>query len=415
MTLSEELKWRGFVNQTTVKNLSALDKLKDKSFYHGYDASIDSLTIGNLAAVMLDKVFIRHGWGTVILAGGATSLIGDPGGKDAERVLQSEEQVKKNVAAVQKQLSKLFGGQVNFENNLDWFKGMSVLEFLRDVGKHFSMTPLVQRDYIATRMGADGAGISYTEFSYTLLQGYDFLKLNEKYGVSLQLAGSDQWGNCLSGVELVRKVTGNEVHALTMPLIINKTTGKKFGKSEGGAVWLDSAKTTPMQFYQFWINVDDAGAEDYLKIFTEMDKADIAQTMKLHKADPKQRRAQHRLAEEVTELVHGKDMVAKARAATHVLTGVTPLKEAVAAVETLKKEIPVVQSTVRKQIIDVLVEAGLASSKTEARRLLLGGAIYINNEPASKDVLGESDFHNGWLIIRRGKAFKDSALVQKRN
>ena len=347
MTLSEELKWRGFVNQTTLDNLSKLDD--DKwIFYHGYDAaSADSLTIGNLAAAMLDKCFLRHGHKAIILAGGATSLIGDPGGKDSERVLQSEDDVRSNVRKVNAQLEKLFGQKVHFVNNLDWFSKMNVLEFLRDVGKHFSMTPLVQRDYIATRMGEGGSGISFTEFSYTLLQGYDFLHLYQKYGVELQLAGSDQWGNCLSGVDLVRRVGNKEVNALTMPLIINKATGKKFGKSEEGAVWLDSTKTSPNDFYQFWINSDDAGVGDYLKIFTELGKDEVAQVMAVFEKDKAARHAQKTLAFEVTKLVHGKEAAERARSgAEERVFGSTH------------------SVSLGASIIEVLVETGLASSKT---------------------------------------------------
>ena len=200
MTLSEELQWRGFVQQTTLRTLSDLDK-KKQVFYHGFDASADSQTIGNLAAMMFDKVFMRHGWKAIILAGGATSLIGDPGGKDKERVLQTEETIGANVKKAEQQLKKIFGDKdFTLVNNIDWTKGMTVLDFLRDIGKHFSMTPLVQRDYIAQRIGEGGAGISYTEFSYTLLQGMDYLHLYDNYEVTMQLGGSAQWGNCLSGV-----------------------------------------------------------------------------------------------------------------------------------------------------------------------------------------------------------------------
>src|SRR5256885_1019829 len=280
MTLSEELQWRGFVNQTTFADLKRLDD-GHWTFYHGFDASADSQTVGNLAAMMFDKVFMRHGHQAIILAGGATSLIGDPGGKDSERPLQSEETIARNVAHAEEQLKKIFAGhEFSLVNNLDWTKNLTVIDFLRDIGKHFSMTPLVQRDYIAKRLGEGGSGISYTEFSYTLLQGMDYLHLFDKYGVTLQLGGSDQWGNCLSGVELVRKVRGAEAHVITLPLIINKSTGKKFGKSEAGAIWLDAEKTAPYQFYQFWLNADDESAERYLKIFTELDKPKIEQVMR---------------------------------------------------------------------------------------------------------------------------------------
>jgi tyrosyl-tRNA synthetase len=405
MKLSEELKWRGFVNQTTFDNLSKLDDEK-WIFYHGYDASADSLTIGNLAAVMLDKVLVRHGHKAIILAGGATSLIGDPGGKDSERTLQSEEAVRSNVRKVNAQLEKLFGSRVHFVNNLDWYKNMNVLEFLRDVGKHFSMTPLVQRDYIAKRMGQGGSGISYTEFTYTLLQGYDFLHLYKKYGVELQLSGSDQWGNAISGVELVRRVEGKEVHALTMPLILNKATGKKFGKSEAGAVWLDPHKTSPDQFYQFWINVDDEGTEDYLKIFTELDKEAIDKVMAEFQENRSKRAAQKKLAYEVTRLVHGKEAAEKAVKSAEGLKQAT-----ITGTASIVKGVEV---TVNASIIDALVDSGLTSSKTEARKLLASGGVYINDQQTNKENLDESDFVDGMLRLRRGKTLQNTRILKRK-
>jgi tyrosyl-tRNA synthetase len=414
MTLAEELQWRGFVNQTTFTDLATLDK-QEWTFYHGFDASADSQTVGNLAAMMLDKAFMRHGHKAVILAGGATSLIGDPGGKDSERTLQNEETIAHNVECAAQQLQKVFAGHdFTLVNNLDWTKGMTVIEFLRDIGKHFSMTPLVQRDYIAKRLGEGGAGISYTEFSYTLLQGMDFLHLYDNYGVTLQLGGSDQWGNCLSGVELIRKARGAEAHVITLPLIINKATGKKFGKSETGAVWLDPAKTTPTEFYQFWATIDDEGVEGYLKVFTELGNTEVDDIMAKHREAPRERHAQKRLAEEVTRLVHGAEQLAQAQAVTEVLTGkksVADLDEA--ALEVLREEIPNTSAQPGASILDVLTGTGLTSSKTEARQLLAGNAISVNGQKTQKEHLEEGDFQNGRLLVRKGKAFKDSALVER--
>jgi tyrosyl-tRNA synthetase len=414
MTLSEELQWRGFINQTTYADLSVLDK-GQLAFYHGFDASADSQTVGNLAAMMFDKAFMRHGHKAVILAGGATSLIGDPGGKDSERILQGEEIIAHNVARAEEQLKKVFAGHdFTLVNNLDWTKGMTVIEFLRDIGKHFSMTPLVQRDYIAKRLGEGGAGISYTEFSYTLLQGMDFLHLYDNHGVTLQLGGSDQWGNCLSGVDLVRRARGVEAHVITLPLIINKATGKKFGKSEDGAVWLDPQKTSPTQFYQFWINADDEGVEGYLKIFTELNKAEIDEIMAKHHADPKQRVAQTRLAQEVTKIVHSDEELVVAQKATEVLTGNRPVAELDdATVDAIRGDLPNLLTQPGAEIADVLVQTELATSKTEARRLLQGNAISINGVKTQKEHLEEGDFQNGRLLIRKGKAFKDSALIER--
>lgn len=412
MTLSDELTWRGFINQTTLSDLRRLDK-QPLSFYHGYDASSDSLTVGNLAALMMDKCFLRHGHRAVLLAGGATSLIGDPGGKDIERPLQSAKAIETNVRAVERQIQAILGRDIKLVNNLKWFGKMNVLDFLRDVGKHFSMTPLVQRDYIAKRMGEGGAGISYTEFSYTLLQGYDFLKLFEDYGVTLQLAGSDQWGNGLSGVDLVRRVKGVEVDVLTCPLIVNKSTGIKFGKSEAGNVWLDPEKTSPTQFYQFWINSDDAGVESYLKIFTELDKPAIEEIMSKHQENPGARYAQTCLARAVTGLVHGKKEAQFAETVTEYLTGKAKITgRDTSAIREIRRDIASVKSKPDGSIIEALVDSGLAASRTEARRLLEGKAISVNNERVERENFDPADFNHGVLLIRKGKKFKDSALVE---
>jgi len=413
MTLSEELQWRGFINQTTLTDLSVLDQ-QAWTFYHGYDASADSQTVGNLAAMMLDRAFMRHGHQAIILAGGATSLIGDPGGKDKERPLQSAETIAHNVSRAQEQLQKIFG-QYNFKlvNNLDWTRDLNVIEYLRDYGKYFSMTPLVQRDYIATRMGPAGEGISYAEFSYTVLQGIDYLHLFDAEGCRLQLGGSDQWGNCLSGVELIRRARGQETHVITQPLVINKATGKKFGKSETGAVWLDATKTTPTQFYQFWINADDAGVEDYLKIYTELDKSTIDQLMEGHRQDPGQRRAQQQLALTVTSLVHGEDAAVTAQAVTDVLVGRSPIDQLnEAALTSIRQEVPTVSVSSTTSVIEALVQSGLAVSNSEARRLLQANAITLNGHKIQRDNFEDGDFINGRLLMRRGKAFKDSALVE---
>lgn len=413
MKLSEELKWRGFVNQTTLTDLSELDK-KKWTFYHGFDASAPSQTVGNLAGMMFDRVLMRHGFKTVILAGGATSLIGDPGGKDSERILQDEETIAHNVEGARRQLKQVFRGyDFTLVNNLDWTRNMSVVHFLRDIGKYFSMTPLVQRDYIARRMGEGGSGISYTEFSYTLLQGMDFLHLYDKYGVALQVGSSDQWSNCLSGIELIRRARNAEAHVLTHPLVINKATGKKFGKSEDGAVWLDPGMTTPTQFYQFWVNVDDKGVEDYLKVYTELDKSAIDSLMDEHRRGPQKRRAQIRLAQEVTGLVHGEEELKTALIVTDILTGATQLAQAPKqAIGALRREVPSVKARPGSELAEVLVSSGLAASKSEARRLQSGGAISINGQRAAKDKLEAGDFVDGRLLIKKGKAFKDSALLE---
>ncbi len=413
MTLSEELRWRGFINQTTFADLRELDK-KPLTFYQGFDASASSQTVGNLAFMMMARVLLRHGHKAIILAGGATSLIGDPGGKDTERVLQDEKTIAQNIENAKQELQRVLQGhKFTLVNNLDWTKQMNVIEFLRDIGKHFSMTPLVQRDYIARRIGNEGGGISYTEFSYTLLQGMDFLHLYDKHGVTLQLGGSDQWGNCLSGVELIRKARGAESHVITMPLIINKATGKKFGKSEEGAVWLDAQKTTPTQFYQFWVSIDDEGVEYYLKIFTELSKEEIDKIMAEHRQAPRNRIAQSALAEAVTRLVHGAEQTVIARVITNVLTGRIGVGEvADKVIAQMRHEIPHARVKSGADLADILVDTRLATSKTEARRFIKENAVAVNHQKTTKETLDKDDFTEGRLLLRRGKAFKDSALVE---
>lgn len=396
MKLSEELKWRGFLNQTTLSDLSVLDD-KKITFYHGFDASADSQTIGNLAAMMLDRLLIKHGHKAILLAGGATSLIGDPGGKDSERPMQSEDVIRHNVAMAEKQIKTVLGDNDIIQvNNLDWTKDMTILEFLRDVGKNFGMSTLVQRDYIAKRIGEGGDGMSFTEFSYTLLQGYDYLHLFDKYKCTLQVSGSDQWGNILSGVDLVRKVRGEEVHALTMPLIMNKATGKKFGKSEEGAVWLDEAKTSVYSFYQFWLNCDDEGVEDYLKIYTLIEKDELERLMKDFESNRSARSAQKYLAFEVTKLVHGEKRAQSVKSITEVLFGEKQFTDlSKEDLDELSKEIPTVKP---QSLKSALIESATVSSASEFSRLLTEGAISVNGIKASEDIVIKDP-----SLIKKGK------------
>lgn len=413
MTLSEELTWRGLVNQTTYKDLTALDG-EPITFYWGVDPSADSMTIGNLAAAMMVKAFIKHGHKPVLLVGGATGMIGDPDGKATERELKTVEEIAHNKQAIAAQYRQIFGKH-GFEqvDNYDWFKGMGYLDFLRDVGKHVPIRQMLQRDFVNSRLGEDGAGISYAEFSYVLIQAYDFLTLYKDKGVTLQVCGSDQWGNSVAGVDLIRRKTGGEAHVYSVPLIINQATGQKFGKSEDGAIWLDAAKTTPTQFYQFWINIDDAGAEDYLKVFTELDKDAVDKLVAEHRQDPGQRLAQHSLAREVTKVVHGQSATELAEEVTLYLIGQQPIGEAGTEVlRVIRQEIPTARAKASESVIEALVGTGLASSNTEARRLLQSNAISFNGQKIDREAFRAEDFQNGRLLLRRGKAFKDSALVE---
>lgn len=369
MKLSEELAWRGFVNQTTFKDISELDK-KTHTFYWGVDPSADSMTVGNLAAAMMVRQFMQHGYKAVLLVGGATGMIGDPDGKDEERNLQSLETVAKNKQAIAAQYKQVFAGmEFDIVDNYDWFKDMGYLEFLRDIGKHFSMTQLLQRDFIQSRIGKGGKGISYAEFSYSLIQGYDYYHLHKTKGVALQVCGADQWGNSLSGVELIRKLDAKEAHVYSCPIIINRSTGKKFGKSEAGAVWLDPKKTSVFDFYQFWLGVDDGGVEEYIKIYTLLEKSEVDALMTEFKQKPSERLAQKTLAYEVTKLVHGKQEADKAVEMTRQLFS----GEA-------SEDIPTVSIAADAHIVGVLVESGLVASNSEARRMIEQGGVKLNQQ-----------------------------------
>lgn len=397
MKLSQELQWRGFYNQATFADPTEIDE-QQYTLYLGTDPTADSLHVGHLAVYMLVRRFLDHGHKVVLLVGGGTGVIGDPGGKEEERALLSLDEIARNKDALAGQVSRLFSGKdFTLVDNYDWLKDVSILDFLRDVGKHFSMTQLVQRDFIATRIGEGGAGISYAEFSYTLLQGYDFWHLHNTYGVNMQVGGSDQWGNILSGVELVRKKEGAVVNGMTAPLVINKSTGRKFGKSEGGAVWLDENKTSVYKFYQFWLNTDDESAIHYLKLFTLLQKDEIDALEQAHAARPGARLAQGRLAKEVTELVHGRERTDSVVRVTEVLFGNSGVGDLSSEeLSMLSEEIPTV--SIGKTIIEALVESGVASSNGDARRLLSGGAISLDGARASEDMTVESA-----SLIKKGK------------
>ena len=399
MTLSEELIWRGQIKDKTFNDPKWLNQ--PKTFYLGTDCSSNSLTIGNLAIFMLARRLRKHGWKTILLVGGATSLIGDPGGKDEERDLKSREEIQHNVKSIEGQVKQLFTGlDFKLVDNYDWFKDVGYLEFLRNVGKHYSMTELLQRDFIVSRIGEGGTGISYAEFSYSLIQGFDYWHLYKQHGAVLQIGGSDQWGNMLSGVPLIRKKENAEVHALSMPLVLNKTTGKKFGKSEDGAVWLDESKTSAYQFYQFWLNVDDDGVEDYLKIYTELSKEEIDKIMSEFKSDRAGRKAQKTLAWEVTKLVHGERRTETVKRASDVLFGESDFLElGKNELSILHDELTIIQAS--KDLAEVLVSAKLASSKSEARNFVKSGAVSVNGIKVSEH---QTDwFQKGDNLIKRGK------------
>ncbi len=384
MTLSEELQWRGFVNQTTFEDITALDG-EPISFYFGVDPSAASMTIGNLAAAMLVRHFIDHGHKAYLLVGGATGMIGDPDGKKDERNLKTLDEIAANKAAIAEQYKQVFAGK-EFEvvDNYDWFKGINYLDFLREVGKNVPLSQMLGRDFVQARLGEGGSGISYAEFSYSLIQGYDFLHLFREKGVTLQIAGADQWGNSVAGVDLIRRIENGEAHVWTGPLVVSKTTGVKFGKSEEGAVWLDSALTSVYKFYQFWLNVDDEGAIDYAKIYTLLSREDIDELAEKQQANPGARDIQKTLAYEVTKLVQGEQAAESARKVTAVLFGGSDFAELTDNdIELLAAEIPV--ASVGDSVVDLLASNGMAASKGEARRLILGGAVSVNGQKILDD------------------------------
>ncbi len=382
-TLSEELSWRGFVNQTTLADITDLDR-ETRTFYYGVDPSANSMHIGNLAGVMMVIHLMRAGHKPIVLVGGATGMIGDPK-QDVERDLKALDEIAHNKAGIAAQYRSLLDGQ-SFElvDNYDWFKDIGYLNFLRDIGKHFSMTQLLDREFIKARIGEGGVGISYAEFSYSLIQGYDFLHLFRTFGATMQVGGSDQWGNMLSGAQMIKKLEGTDAHVLTVPLVIDNKTGKKFGKSEGNAIWLDPEQTSPYKFYQFWLNTDDEMAEDLVKIYTLLDRDTVDALIANHRASPGERALQKTLAREVTELVHGRERRGSVERVTAVLFG----GEAIASLseedlDALAAEIPT--AAIGESVVNALIASGTVASNGEARRLIANGGVTINGQKIAED------------------------------
>ena len=425
MKLSEELIWRGFKAETTIKDIESLDTRKSKKFYLGADPSADSLTIGNLAALMMCACFVRHGYKPYLLVGGATGQIGDPK-ETGERDLKSIEEIEHNKVCIKKQMESIVSpdGAANTKgdgdpdnddieltmvDNYDWFKNINYLDFLRTVGKTFSMTQLLDRKFIQNRIGEGGSGISYAEFSYTLIQGYDFWHLYKKYGIDLQLCGADQYGNASTGISLIRKNENAEADVWSTPLIIDPVTGRKFGKSEGNAVWLASSDngsgnyTGIFDFYQFWLNQPDESVEYLMKIYTIYPREEIERILAEHKEAPENRLAQKALAKGVTEVVHGKMSAEAAITLTEILFGgkklgvlsETEIENIALLLPTLRLD----ESRPQLSIVDALVETGLTSSKGEARKMIKGNAISVNGEK----VTDENFEIMSLSILKRGK------------
>ena len=395
MKLSEELQWRGFWNQTTFTDDKLIDS-ENFTLYLGTDPSADSLHVGHLAVYMMVRHFLERGHKVFLLVGGGTGMIGDMRDTE-ERNLLSYEEIEHNKQALKSQVSRIFAGRdFTLVDNADWLAELELLPFLRDIGKNFNMADLVSREFFKARIN-NGKGLSFAEFTYTLLQGYDFWHLFNQYGVNLQIGGSDQWGNLLSGVDLIRKKENTEVYAMTAPLLINKSTGRKFGKSEGGAVWLDENKTSVYKFYQFWLNVDDESAIEYMKIFTMLDRDTIEAIAENHAVNPGARSAQKVLAREVTDIVHGSARRESVERVTEVLFGGGDFKKlSDDDLGALAEEIPCVDAGI--DVIEALVESGAVGSNGEAKRLLKSGAISLNGEK-----LAENKVVNDTSLLKKGK------------
>ncbi len=395
MKLSEELQWRGFWNQTTFTDDKLIDS-ENFTLYLGTDPSADSLHVGHLAVYMMVRHFLERGHKVFLLVGGGTGMIGDMRDTE-ERNLLPYEEIEHNKQALKSQVSRIFAGRdFTLVDNADWLADLELLPFLRDIGKNFNMADLVSREFFKARIN-NSKGLSFAEFTYTLLQGYDFWHLFNQYGVNLQIGGSDQWGNLLSGVDLIRKKENAEVYAMTAPLLINKSTGRKFGKSEGGAVWLDENKTSVYKFYQFWLNVDDESAIEYMKIFTMLDRDTIEAIAENHAVNPGARSAQKVLAREVTDIVHGSARRESVERVTEVLFGGGDFKKlSDDDLGALAEEIPCVDAGI--DVIEALVESGAVGSNGEAKRLLKSGAISINGEK-----LAENKVVNDTSLLKKGK------------
>lgn len=400
-TLSEELTERGFVNQIAGESIEQIVDTKQRVVYHGIDPTADSAHAGNFVQWILLRHLANAGHKIIFLVGGGTGRIGDPK-PDQERTLTKIDVIDHNVEKLKLQAQTLLGtDDIKFVNNNDWLGQAGLVEFLRDVGKHFTINELVKKDAIARRMESE-VGISYTEFAYPLLQAYDYLMLHRQYGCDLQTGGSDQWANIVAGVDLIRRVEQKTVHALTQALVIDKTTGKKFGKSEGNAVWLDAEKTSPYAFFQFWLNTADENVIDFLKRFTFISLDEIAEIEQALIADPGARGAQKRLAHEVTAFVHGVETAVSVTKVSSILFGegaIADLDDTELSI--LLSNAPSGTTNVGASVVDVLVETNLASSKREARTFIESGAIVLSEEKVTDAAATLTTV--GTMILKRGK------------
>ncbi|KIF70483.1 tyrosyl-tRNA synthetase [Streptomyces sp. AcH 505] len=415
----DELQWRGLIAVSTDED--ALRKAfadGPVTVYCGFDPTAPSLHLGNLVQILTIRRLQQAGHRPLALVGGATGLIGDPK-PTAERTLNAPETVADWVERVKGQIEPFLSFEgpnaATMVNNLDWTSGLSAIEFLRDIGKYFRVNKMIAKEAVARRLNSD-QGISYTEFSYQILQGMDFLKLFQEYGCTMQTGGSDQWGNLTAGIDLIHRVEGASAHALATPLI-TKADGTKFGKTEGGAIWLDPEMTTPYAFYQFWLNADDRDISKFLRIFSFASRTEIEELEELTRERPQARAAQRALAEELTTLVHGAEQCAAVVAASRALFGQGQLDELDdATLSAALSEVPRATVAELGPVVDLFTEVGLAPSKSAARRTVKEGGAYVNNVKVAdaEAVPDRAELLNGrWLVLRRGK--KNLAAIEVRD
>ena len=410
-----DLDQRGMVQDTTDRgSLEDLLSTESITLYHGIDPSAPSLHIGNFIGVLMLRRFQEAGHKPIVLVGGSTGMIGDPGGRSEERNLLDEETLARNLAGIRKQLEALVDlERAELVNNYEWTKSVNILDFLRDVGKHATVNQMVAKDFVRTRMEGKH-GISYTEFSYMLLQAFDFWWLHNEYNCQLQIGGSDQWGNIAQGVDLIRRRNGNAVHGLTWPLI-TRSDGQKYGKSVDGAIWLDPEMTLPYEFHQYWLSVDDRDVQRFLMQLTLLNLKEIEEIVIEHQKAPDKRHGQQRIADEVTALVHGTEAVDQAKLAATALFGSGELnEEMLAALEGIIPKTSVKRSVFTRDetLIDLLVDSGLTASKSEARRLLKQGGVSVNREKRSSGDLDMDALIGGrFLLLQKGKKQRNLVIL----
>jgi len=417
--LLADLEWRGLIAQSTErKELEAL-LAKPTTLYLGIDPTAPSMHLGNLVVFLVLRRFQLAGHQPIALVGGATGLVGDPSGKNDERILNEEKTVSEWVAKIKKQVEKVLDfkdqkAAAKLVNNLDWTKQVSALEFLRDIGKHFSVNQMLAKDSVANRLAT--VGISYTEFSYQVLQSFDYLELYRRHDCKLQIGGSDQWGNIVAGLDLIRKVEGGGAHALTVPLL-TKSDGSKFGKTASGAIWLDDQMTSAYEFFQFWLNSEDADLPKLLKVFSMKSRAEIEQLIEAVKTDPGARQAHRELAREMTTLIHGAGMAKKVEEAAKALFGQGEISDLeLSTLDAALGQLP--KTTIKKgdafpSWIELLVATGVVDSKSAARRIVNEGGAYLNNKRVESEDFtpSKSDLLQGkYLLLRKGK--RDLAAVE---